>query len=203
MTSRQQSPGSSASRSSNEPPMADVILLVSDIPDHVPHYEAALRAAGYEVELAASGTEALTRAVRKPPACIVIDERVSGMTGWDACKRLKADLRIRPIPIVMLAQTLSVDDPASRQRSGCESWLARPTTPEDVVRAIEEVARRGKSAPSSEDDARLGAVKCPSCSSERVRAAVRVGPAQYFFCRECGFYWRHSPSPGNGRPQRA
>jgi CheY-like chemotaxis protein len=182
--------------------MADVILLVSDIPDHVPHYEAALRSAGYEVEVAATGTEALARAVKKPPACIVIDERVSGMTGWDACKRLKADLRLRPVPIVMLAQSLTVDDSASRQRAGCESWLARPTTPEDVVRAIDEVTRHGRSAPASDADAQLGAVHCPACSSERVRAAVRVGPAQYFFCRECGFYWRHAVPPATEKPRR-
>jgi CheY-like chemotaxis protein len=171
--------------------MAEVILLVSDIPDHVPHYEAALRAAGYEVAVAASGAEALAHAIAKLPVCIVIDERVSGMTGWDACRRLKADLRIRPVPIVMLAQSLAADE-AAPHRAGCESWLARPTTPDDVVRAVDEVARRGRSAPASDDEARLGAIACPACQSERVRAAVRVGPAQYYYCRTCGFYWRET-----------
>lgn len=175
--------------------MTEVILLVSDIPDHVPHYEAALRAAGYDVAIAASGPEALAHAVATLPACILIDERVSGMTGWDACRRLKADLRIRSVPIVMLAQSLAAEDTA-RHRAGCESWLAHPTTPDDVVRAVDHVARRGRSAPASGDEARLGAVRCPACASDRVRAAIRVGSAQYYFCRECGFYWRDAGTGG-------
>ena len=165
------------------------VLLVSDIPDHVPHYESALVAHGYSVAIAGSVRDALATAIAGPPACIVIDERVTEMQGWDLCRRIREDLRVRSIPIVMLVQDLSPGTTVGVPRSGCSSWLAQPATAEHLVRAIEHVMSRDDRTPPSGDDAILGLRNCASCRSNQTRPGVRIGPVQYYFCQSCGLYW--------------
>jgi DNA-binding response OmpR family regulator len=169
---------------------AQFVLLVNDIPDHMHVYEAALRARGYRVSLADTGGEALDAARDARPDCIVIDERLSDMRGWDLCRQFKADAVLASIPIVMLAQELTAEAAAAGKHVGCDSWLARPAVPDDLARAVEEVLAKGTSAPEGAADAVLGGGACGACESTRIRAGVRIGPAQYFVCRACGFRWR-------------
>jgi DNA-binding response OmpR family regulator len=165
------------------------ILLVNDIPDHMRAYEAAFRARGYQVRLMSKGAEALalTRQIR--PACVVIDVRLQDMNGWDLCRQLKADKRLAPVPVVMLAPDVSRESLHASRLSGCASWLMRPSAPEDVVHAVTQVLANGNGHPEM-DNAVIGARQCPSCDSDDIRAGVRIGPVQYFMCKSCSMRWR-------------
>jgi DNA-binding response OmpR family regulator len=168
----------------------DAIVLVNDIPDHKDLYAAALRARGYRVEQAHTGEAALGLARRERPRGIVIDLRLPDMSGWELCRQLKADTTLRRVPVVVLAREVSSQNARASREVGCSAWLARPTTADDLVRAIEHVLSLGRSAPASHEDAILGLRECPACSSEEIRAGVRVGPVQYYGCAACGGRWR-------------
>ena len=172
------------------------VLLVSDIADHIPHYETALRSHGTGVVVATSVSAALARAIAGSPTCIVIDERVSEMTGWDLCRRMRADLRIRSIPIVMLVKNLAPGTTAGVPRDGCSSWLAQPATAEHLVRAIEHVLSQEDVIPPTDRDAILGLRNCVACKSDQTRPGVRIGAVQYYFCQSCGLYWDADRSAG-------
>ena len=170
--------------------MARVILLVSDIPDHIPQYEDAFRRRGYRTVTSSTHADAFARATTTPPDCLVIDERVAGMSGWDLCRRLKADLRVRPVPIVMLVHDLSKEGGGPERRgAGCNSWLARPTAAADIVGAVDYVISLNVSTPVDRDEAIIGLRRCGSCGSDRIRAGVRIGPVQYYSCLACGLFW--------------
>lgn len=165
------------------------ILLVNDIPDHMRSYEAAFRARGYTVCLTTSGEETLLSAPQVRPDCIVIDVRLPDMTGWELCRRLKADSRLTHIPVVMLAQDVSRQSLQASRLAGCASWLMRPASPEDVLRAVEHVLAHGSAFPELHN-ALIDPRECPACESDDVRAGVRIGPVQYFVCRSCRMRWR-------------
>jgi CheY-like chemotaxis protein len=169
---------------------AEFILLVNDIPDHMHRYEAGLRARGYRVTLARGAAEAIAAARGMRPDCIVIDERFSDMHGWELCRDLKEDPAVAGVPVVMLAQQLTMEAALQGKQVGCDSWLARPNGSDDLVRAIEEVLAKGTATPASREEAVLGATNCQACDSPRTRAGVRIGPAQYFRCQDCGLRWR-------------
>lgn len=171
---------------------AQVILLADNIPDHRHAYAAALRARGYHAVLAGTGDAALGLAAAMPPACIVIDVRLPDMTGWELCRRFKNNPATAATPVVMLAQDLSRSSACASRDAGCAAWLARPTFPEDVVRAVEHVLSLGISEPPDADAARIGLRECPACASDKVRAGVRTGPVQYYGCGGCGVWWRVS-----------
>ncbi len=165
------------------------ILLVNDIPDHMRSYEAAFRSRGYQVRLTTTAADAmaLTRQVR--PACVVIDVRLPDMSGWELCRKLKADQRLAAVPVVMLAPDISRESLEASRSSGCASWLMRPAPPDDVVHAVGHVLADGNGHPEVHN-AVIGARQCPSCDGDDLRAGVRIGPVQYFTCRKCHMRWR-------------
>jgi CheY-like chemotaxis protein len=165
------------------------ILLVNDIPDHMRTYEAAFRARGYDVRLATSADETLALVDGLQPHCCVIDVRLPDMSGWELCRRLKNRPSCAHVPVVMLAPDISSQSLQASRLAGCASWLMRPSSPEDVVHAVEHVLSHGVSHPEMHN-AVIGARDCPACESDNIRAGVRVGPVQYFVCRACNMRWR-------------
>lgn len=162
------------------------VLLVTDIPDHQGPYQAALRARGYDAPLTETTSEALATAIRLRPDCIVVDVRISDADAWQLCRAIKRIPTLQRVPIVMLAHNLSA---TSEQWASCNSWLARPTVADDLVRAVEHVIDAG-AAPLTEADAILGLTECPACESKRITAGVRVGTVQYYCCDSCRLCWR-------------
>jgi len=169
-------------------PDADLILLVNDIPDHAPRYEAALIQHGFRVVLAQSGEEALRFASSTCPRCAVIDLRLPDMSGWDLCRELKqTDATTR---IIVLTAEVSKMCAADSAKVGCHAWLARPTAADDLARTVRQVLALDADAPASHAEALLGVKICPACSEEKIRATIRVGRVQYFCCQACSFCWR-------------
>ena len=166
------------------------VLLVDDIPDHVHAYAIAVRARGMAIAIAETAESALAIAGDRPPACVVIDERLSDIGGWELCARIKREPGLAAVPIIVLAQDVS-DHTAARGRSvGCHAWLARPATPEELAKTVEDVLAAGREGPATNEEGLLGHTACAACGSPHVRGGVRVGPVQYYSCTHCGFRWR-------------
>jgi CheY-like chemotaxis protein len=68
-----------------------------------------LRGAGFDVQVAADGLEALARAVARRPDAIVMDTGSSRPDGFDLDRRLKAAAATRDIPVI----AMSAHDPGS------------------------------------------------------------------------------------------
>jgi CheY-like chemotaxis protein len=169
--------------------MAEMILLVNDIPDHVERYSEALAEHGYHVRIASTAHEAL-RAVRDTmPACAIIDLRLPDMDGWDLCREIK-ERTARQVPIVVLTPDVSKMCAADSAKAGCNAWLAHPTVAEDLVRTIRQVLDLDTVEPRSAREAMIGITECAACGSDQVRATLRVSPIQYYCCKACGFCWR-------------
>ena len=166
------------------------IVLVTDIPDHARNYERALLAGRYEVTVASTAADARIIARARVPDCLVIDERLPDGNGWDLCRELKAEKTCRAVPVVVLSADISSEQAAHSVRVGCDAWIARPAVAEEVVRTIRHVLEAQRSSPPSIEAARLWTLTCPSCSSQEIRAALRISPTQYYKCTKCGFYWR-------------
>jgi CheY-like chemotaxis protein len=85
--------------------------------------------AGWEVEVASSGLQALERAVAEPPDAILLDVMMPSMDGPTTFARLQADARTRSVPVVLLTAKVQ---PAERRRweqLGVAGVLAKPFDP--------------------------------------------------------------------------
>lgn len=115
------------------------VLLVDDYPDAREMYSEYLEFSGFQVVEAANGMEALQRALDANPDIILMDLSLPVMDGWEATRRLKADLRTAHIPIVALTGHALAGISEGAKRAGCDAFVTKPCLPEDLVKEIRRV----------------------------------------------------------------
>ena len=118
--------------------MADkgTILIVDDNPTNLSVLFESLEGAGFKVLVATSGKAALEGIRQIPPDIILLDVRMPGMSGFDICRRLKANEATRDIPVVfMTALTESVDE-VRGFRLGAVDYITKPINVETVLARV-------------------------------------------------------------------
>jgi two-component system chemotaxis sensor kinase CheA len=84
-----------------------------------------LESAGYDVETAVSGEEALERVRSKQFALILVDVEMPGMDGFTFIERIRADPKARDIPAILVT---SLAEPTHRQRGrdvGAQGYIVK------------------------------------------------------------------------------
>ena len=122
-------------------------------------YAEYLAYAGYRVEQASNGEEAVERTQRLRPDLVIMDMSLPVMDGWEATQRLRADERTRHIPIIALTGYAPGQGTHARdvREAGSDAVLTKPCLPEKLVATIEELlrARTDESAHESSHKAKL------------------------------------------------
>jgi CheY-like chemotaxis protein len=110
-----------------------LILLVEDYDDAREMYRDYLEYAGFRVETARDGHEALVKARSSNPDLILMDLSLPGLDGWEATRRLKTDPATAHLIVVALsAHALSAEGDRAR-RAGCDGFIAKPCLPNELV----------------------------------------------------------------------
>ena len=115
------------------------ILIAEDDPDIRELVAFTLRFAGHEVVAASNGEEAVQLAGREFPDLILMDVRMPRMTGYDACRVMKANSELKDIPVVFLSAKGQESEIQAGLEAGAEEYLLKPFAPDqltDRVRAI-------------------------------------------------------------------
>lgn len=115
------------------------ILIAEDEPDIRELVAFTLRFAGYEVVAAKNGEEAVQTASNEFPDLILMDVRMPRMTGYDACRIMKANAELKDIPVVFLSAKGQESEIQAGLEAGAEEYLLKPFAPDqltDRVRAI-------------------------------------------------------------------
>ncbi|EFH10507.1 PleD family two-component system response regulator [Pseudoroseomonas cervicalis] len=106
--------------------MSARILVVDDIAANLRLLEARLNAEYYEVALASSGPEALSRAEDWMPDIILLDVMMPGMDGYEVCRRLKASTATAHIPVVMVTALVDASERVRGLEAGADDFLSKP-----------------------------------------------------------------------------
>jgi CheY-like chemotaxis protein len=114
-----------------------LVLLVEDDRQGRLMYAEWLGQAGFEVEQAHNGLQALERAFDRLPAVVVTDLNIPGIDGYELTRRLKADARTSAIPVLAVTgYGPFTQDPSRAQRAGCDAVLSKPCSPDALELAI-------------------------------------------------------------------
>ena len=114
-----------------------VVLLVEDDPAGRLMYAEWLTLAGFSVEQAHNGLQALERATELRPDAIVTDLNIPGIDGYELTRRLKSDDRTSTIPIVAVTgYGPFTQDPSRASRAGCDAVIPKPCLPEDLETTV-------------------------------------------------------------------
>jgi CheY-like chemotaxis protein len=113
------------------------VLLVEDDRDGRRMYADWLTHAGFRVDEAHNGLQALERAFDVPPDVVVTDLNIPGIDGFELTRRLKQDPRTHDVPVLAVTGYAAfASDPARTRRAGCDAVLPKPCSPEDLEAAI-------------------------------------------------------------------
>jgi DNA-binding response OmpR family regulator len=101
--------------------------------------------AGFEVVSAANGEEAVNLARQEMPDLILMDVRMPRMTGYEACAVMKADAKMKNIPVIFLSAKGQDAEIQSGLQAGAVDYLLKPFAPDQLAARIQAVlAKYGK-----------------------------------------------------------
>jgi two-component system, OmpR family, response regulator MprA len=123
------------------------ILVVDDEPNVRESLQIALGVAGYNVEVAPGGAEALDRASADPPDLMVLDVLMPGVDGLEVCRKLRANGS--DLPVLMLTARDEVPDRVAGLEAGADDYLVKPFALEELLARIRSLLRRAKPAEGS------------------------------------------------------
>ena len=115
------------------------ILIAEDEPDIRELVAFTLRFAGYEVVTAANGEEAVQQAVKELPDLALMDVRMPRMTGYDACRAMKANPELKDIPVVFLSAKGKEGEIATGLEAGAEEYLLKPFAPDQLTERVRAI----------------------------------------------------------------
>lgn len=106
--------------------MTALILVVDDIPANVKLLEAKLSGEYYNVITARDGYEALEQAKKHKPDLILLDVMMPKMDGFETCKKLKEDMDVSHIPVVMVTALSETSDRVKGLEAGADDFITKP-----------------------------------------------------------------------------
>lgn len=125
------------------------VLLVEDDRDGRRLYAEWLTQAGFTVDQAHNGLQALERAIESIPDVVVTDLNIPGIDGFELTRRLKQDPRTSKVPVLAVTGYAAfAADPARAQRAGCDAVLEKPCSPDDLENAIRKLINGRRLAPN-------------------------------------------------------
>ncbi len=122
-------------------PHRHVVLVVDDDDDNRRAMVLYLHSVGFEAHSARGGEDALLQLRDElKPCAMLVDIAMPGMDGWALVEKLRGDLELATIPVLL--HSGYSDDPDRRQRLGVRGYLSKPTNPTAIAIALAEPCSR-------------------------------------------------------------
>ena len=135
--------GESPDQSSKQKVMADsenrkdkTILVVEDSATTRKVITVILRHEGFDVIEAKDGIEAMARFNETTPDLVLLDIIMPGMDGYQVLSTMKHNANFRNIPVIMLTAKDGLIDKVKGRMSGCNEYLTKPFTPEELTARV-------------------------------------------------------------------
>jgi len=120
------------------------ILLADDNKLVVKITSAILNDAGYEVDVAWDGLEAINKVYTGMPDLVILDIEMPKINGYQVCRLLKDDEFTRDIPIVMLTGRDQQTDLFWGMKTGADAYITKGFKPEQLLKVIAEQMERSR-----------------------------------------------------------
>jgi putative two-component system response regulator len=117
------------------------ILVVDDLPENREILTGLLEPEGYTVITAKDGQAGLEMALADPPDLILMDVSMPRLTGFEACRRLKADERTHLVPLVLVTGLVAREDRIQGIAAGCDDFLTKPVDAEQLIARTRSLLR--------------------------------------------------------------
>jgi DNA-binding response OmpR family regulator len=121
------------------PADTQTVLVVEDEASIASFVAMYLRNAGFEVQVAPNGRDALTKAENGSPALVVLDLMLPDIDGIEVCRRIR---QRSDVPILMLTARDEDIDKIVGLEVGADDYLTKPFNPRELVARVKSILRR-------------------------------------------------------------
>jgi len=115
------------------------ILVVDDEPQILRALRTSLHGAGYEVDTAAAGEEALARAAMRPPDGVILDLVLPDRNGSDVCRELR---RWTDAPVLVLSAVGDEQEKVTALDAGADDYITKPFGIDELLARLRAALRR-------------------------------------------------------------
>ncbi len=122
--------------------MRQRIVIIEDEADIVEMVRYNFRKEGFEVESYARGKEGLEAVRRTPPDLLLLDIMLPDEDGFAICRRLRADDRLRSLPVIFLTARGEEIDRIVGLEIGADDYVVKPFSPRELVARVKAILRR-------------------------------------------------------------
>jgi adenylate cyclase len=153
------------------------ILVVDDTPQNVKLLADLLTAKGYVITTAADGTAALDRLAADPPDLVLLDVMMPGVSGYDVCRKIRADPRTALLPVVLVT---ALDPQQERVRgieAGADDFLSKPINQQELFARVRSLLRIKR----LQDEVKAWNARLEQRVREQVAQIERLGRLKRFF----------------------
>jgi two-component system phosphate regulon response regulator PhoB len=118
------------------------ILIVDDEPDVADLVAYHLKAKGYHVETVNDPTASIGAARSFLPDLLILDIMMPDLNGMQICRIIRADPRLRQVPIIFLTAKAEENDRISGFETGCDDYICKPFSTKELVLRVQSILRR-------------------------------------------------------------
>ena len=104
--------------------------------------EEALQSSGFDVIRAQNGVEAFQKVQSNAPDLVLLDVQMPEMDGFTVCQKIKSDLLLRHIPVMMLTAQTGVTSKVTGLERGADDYLTKPFDLQELIARIRTLLRR-------------------------------------------------------------
>ena len=143
----------------NSPSLLDrpvVVLLVDDQPQSLGALVQALESEGATVLVADSGPAALLRLDLVTPDAILMDAKMPGMSGFEACKAIKAHPAWQHIPVIFMTGLSETEDIVAGFQAGGVDYVVKPVRAPELMVRLATHMRNARAARMARDAVDVG-----------------------------------------------
>jgi two-component system KDP operon response regulator KdpE len=130
------------------------VLVVDDEPQILRALQTGLRGAGYEVDTATTGRDALTTAAVRPPDAVILDLVLPDMRGTEVCRELRT---WSTVPVIVLSVVGDEDEKVAALDAGADDYVTKPFGLDELLARLRAALRR--SEPSGEPVLEIGELR--------------------------------------------
>lgn len=112
----------------------------------------------YSVKTASDGKEALDSIQMSPPDLVVADVMMPEMSGIELCQKLKRDVRLQTLPVILLTARSGLDETLEGFGHGADDYVAKPFRPRELLMRIAVHLKIRRLSAQVANAARLAAV---------------------------------------------